>query len=165
MRKLFKIGFICLLGMAFVACQPQAKTSDERQRVATEKLVQQANDQIGMPNIKNFSEKRLAKYIMELREDASLVTYAYTVDMNGNKHLLCESLGYGLPYAVQYVNPVKAKWGHNGAALTIPQAEPNGLFMPDALSATWILCNDGKGGSQPVYVEPSIIVSPFKLVN
>ncbi|NRA88813.1 MAG: hypothetical protein HRU28_15820 [Rhizobiales bacterium] len=47
-----------------MACQPQAKTSDERQRVATEKLVQQANDQIGMPNIKNFSEKRLAKYIM-----------------------------------------------------------------------------------------------------
>lgn len=46
----------------------------------------------------------------------------------------------------------------------MPQSEPNGLFMPDSLSATWLMMIDPDTGEpRPVYVEPLIIVSPFKL--
>jgi hypothetical protein len=45
-----------------------------------------------------------------------------------------------------------------------PQPEPNGLFMPDNVSATWILCLDEENsGVRPVYSEPELIVSPFEL--
>lgn len=44
------------------------------------------------------------------------------------------------------------------------QADPNGLFMPDAAEGTWILLKDPNGTEvKPVYVEPRIVVSPFKL--
>ena len=121
-------------------------------------MVAQANKMVGMPNIVNFTEKRFAKLIYELK-DQEVATYSYFMDMNGNLHFLCESVGYGMPSSVQYVNP--EEYHMNGA--TLPQPEPNGLFMPEGLAATFVLCSDGKGGVRPVYSEPELIVSPFKL--
>lgn len=45
----------------------------------------------------------------------------------------------------------------------MPQPEPNGLFMPDNLSATWVFLVGKDGHPHPVYVEPRIMVSPFKI--
>ena len=46
----------------------------------------------------------------------------------------------------------------------LPQADPNGLFMPSGLSATWLLLIDPKTGDPvPTYVENEIIVSGFPL--
>jgi hypothetical protein len=132
--------------------------TDGQQRAETEKMVAEAHRQTGIPNIRNFTERKFAKMIYELR-DKEVATYSYFMDMYGKLHFLCESIGYGLPYSVQYVNPEKRITG----PLTIPQPEPNGLFMPDGLSATWVLCSDGKGSVKPVYSEPALIVSPFPL--
>ena len=44
------------------------------------------------------------------------------------------------------------------------QAEPNGLFMPSTAEGTWVICAGEKAGDiRPIYVEPRVIVSPFKL--
>lgn len=146
--------------MLFTGCT--SHKSAERQQSADLKQAQnEMQRQVGMPNIVNFQEKKWAKMILEMR-DRAISTYTYTIDMNGNKHFFCNSVGYGLPYSVQYINPMKRvanRWG----AVAIPQAEPMGLFMPSESSATWILCSDKDGGVKPVYVEPQIIVSPFKL--
>jgi len=78
-------------------------------------------------------------------------------------------LGYGLPYSVQFTNPEKIvanKTFCNGGSIfgKLPQADPNGLFMPGGLSATWIMLYDENTEEfRPVYVEPQIIVSPFPL--
>jgi len=46
----------------------------------------------------------------------------------------------------------------------MPQADPNGLFMPEGLSATWVmLWDENTEEFRPVYFEPVIIVSPFIL--
>jgi hypothetical protein len=46
----------------------------------------------------------------------------------------------------------------------LPQADPNGLFMPTSSSATWLMMIDPKTNKpRPVYVEPEIVVSPFPL--
>lgn len=75
---------------------------------------------------------------------------------------LGNSIGYGLPYSVQFTNPEK----YESPGLSLPQADPNDLYMPQGLSATWILLYDKKNKkTTPVYVEPEIIVSPFKLKN
>lgn len=145
--------------------QDNNKAEDEQSRT-TKKIQAEANKQVGMPDIINFQERRFAKMILEMR-DKAITTYTYFIDLNGKMHFICESVGYGLPYSVQYTNPVKIEDDPNGSvdagsAIT-PQAEPNGLYMPDGLSATWVLCADKKGGVQPIYVEPQIIVSPFKM--
>ena len=134
----------------------------------------EANAQIGMPAIKNFQERKLAKMIFELRDQEKLVTYAYIVNhMTGELVFIGKCIGFGLPYSVQYTNPQKVveadhQLGHDLAGINwpivVPQADPNGLFMPEGLSATWLMMIDPKtGDARPVYVEPEIVVSPFPL--
>lgn len=163
MKKLLLL--LPLLVLTLTACEPRTKDAGAKQAEATRKMEAEAERQIGMPDIKNFQERKFAKMILEMRDDA-IATYTYIIDMNGKRHFICESVGYGLPYSVQFTNPEKiAKSYHQGGFAILPQADPNGLYMPDGLSATWVLCSDGDGGVQPVYVEPSIMVSPFKMTN
>ena len=138
--------------------------ADKEQRRATELLTAEAQEQVGMPDIVNFTERRFAKQILELR-DTEIATYTYTMDMNGQLHFLCESVGYGLPYSVQYTNPEYIAYrGSNVGIITLPQPDPSGLFMPQGLSATWVLCADKENdGVAPIYFEPELIVSPFRL--
>ena len=134
--------------------------AEDIQRKQTEQIMMEMNAQIGMPAIKNYQERKLAKMIFELRDKADLVTYAYLVTMNGKLVFLGECIGFGLPYSVQYTNP--QKYTYKGG--TLPQADPNGLYMPEGLSATWLMMRDTETGNvQPVYIEPEIIVSPFKM--
>jgi hypothetical protein len=50
--------------------------------------------------------------------------------------------------------------------VTLPQPEPNGLFMPAAADGTWVMCLDPKDKAvKPVFVEPRVIVSPFPLTE
>ena len=160
MRKLL-LATIALLALS--ACEPQEPSAEKVQAKQTKQLNAEAQRQIGMPDIVNFQERKFAKQILEMR-DKEIATYTYIIDMYGKKHFICESIGYGLPYSVQFTNPEKeAVNGVNGKWGKLPQADPNGLYMPDGLSATWVLCSDGKKGVKPVYVEPQIMVSPFKM--
>jgi len=160
MKKLLLLT-VLLCGLS--ACDLDIPVSAEKDQTRkTEQLQSEANRQVGMPNITRFQERKFAKMILEMR-DKAITTYTYFIDMNGKKHFICESVGYGLPYSVQFTNPMKKEYGANGGSIALPQADPNGLYMPDGLSATWVLCSDGDGGTKPVYVEPQIMVSPFKM--
>ena len=160
MKNLFTGMLFTILFTSTVFCA-WGDSAERDQRRKTVKLMAEANSQIGMPAIKNFQERKLAKFIFELRDKENLKTYAYIVNhMTGKLVHIGDCIGYGLPYSVQYTNP--QKWAAQG--LSLPQADPNGLYMPQGLSATWLLMIDKKTGkARPVYVEPEIIVSPFKL--
>jgi hypothetical protein len=144
------------------------RNTDEKISAQQEQMQSQALAQTGLPGITNFTELKLVKHLYELR-DQKIVTYSYVPDMNGKLWHLCDSIGYGLPYGVQYSNPQRRVfYTPTNAAHSdydLPQAEPNGLFMPASAEGTWITCVDpnGNGQIQPVYVEPRVIVSPFKL--
>jgi len=142
-------------------CDSKPKT-DHKQRAATEKMVSEAHREVGMPGISNFTERKFARQILELR-DTNLATFTYIVDLHGKLHFVCNSIGYGLPYSVQFTNPERLAGQYESSQVTLPQPDPNGLFMPDGLSATWILCDNGEGGVSPVYSEPALLVSPFPL--
>jgi hypothetical protein len=160
--KRFTVISFAALGLA--ACEPEQNTADRTQRQATEKMQGEAVAQVGMPAIVNFSEMRDAKENYELR-DKPQATITYVVDLNGKLHKLCDSVGYGLPYGVQYSNPQKiAASQHNVGYAILPQAEPNGLFMPDSADGTWVKCLDPSDKTvKTVYIEPRVIVSPFPL--
>ena len=144
-------------------------SSDARQRALQEQILREGTAQTGMPAIKNFRERRLLKSILEMRDQEGLSTFTYMYnEMTGGLVFFCDSIGYGIPYATQYTNPAKledASQGSEGIALaTLPQADPNGLFSPAAAEGTWILCKDPAGSDvKPVYVEPRVVVSPFRL--
>ena len=104
----------------------------------------------------------MMKDILELR-DQNTPTTTYIVDLNGNRHKLCDSIGFGLPYATQYTNPQRIS-GDGHGYVTLPQADPNGLYSPASAEGTWVLCvNPKTKKAAPLYIEPRIIVSPFPL--
>lgn len=136
-------------------------SSDGVQRREQEKISKQSNTAVGMPSIVNFQEKKLLKMILEMRDNERLTTYTYIADMNGKLHLLCKSIGYGIPYATQFTNPQRYEY-----QTTLPQADPNGLFSPPSADGTWVLCfNPMTKKTSPTYIEPRIIVSTFPLVK
>ena len=176
MTKYITLALITAVTLFSVGCKDSNPTADTLQREATQQSMQEAQRQVGMPAITNYQERKLVKWIFELRDRADLVTYAYIIDLNGNKHFLGKCIGYGIPYSVQFTNPQKIVEGDKALGydlsgvvnypMVLPQPDPNGLFMPEGLSATWLIMvdpNNPKGDPKPVYVEQEILVSPFKL--
>lgn len=155
---------LVLLALCCTGCIPEVNPdADTIQKQETKKAMGEAVKQVGMPDITKWTELKLARDILELR-DKALPTYAYIVNMHGDLIFLGEAVGYGLPYSVQFTNPQKIADSHvQGGFAILPQPDPNGLFMPDGLSATWVLLKGPDGKVKPVYVEPELIVSPFKL--
>lgn len=153
--------------MALVACDDIPTSIDKKISEQQAQSLQQANQQVGMPGITNFTEMKIVRKLYELR-DQNIITYSYVPDYQGRLWHICDSIGYGLPYGVQFSNPEKhismqsmdTRDGYN-----IPQAEPNGLFMPETAEGTWIICGSAAKPNEiaPVYVEPRVVVSPFKL--
>ena len=154
------LAALCLIPLG--ACNG-TPTSDQNINQANETLANEAASEVGMPAIVNFQEKRMVKMLYELR-DTEVKTVAYIVDLNGKIHKVCDSVGYGMPYAVQYSNPEKQSWGLGSSYTVLPQSEPNGLFMPNQADGTWVMClNPDSKKVEPVYIEPRVIVSPFPL--
>ncbi len=155
-----------LLLVAFTGCSLQ-ETADTEVSKEQEKRMQEAQAQAGLPAINNFQEKKMFKMLYELRDQEDLVCFAYFFNERTGSigQYIGQCLGYGLPASTQYSNPEKmVRYYGGGNRHHIPQAEPNGLFMPEGLSATWLMMIDPTTKqARPVYIEPLIIVSPFKM--
>lgn len=172
MKRKSLLAFLLLAIVTLVACDEppvtEADKADQDQAAVQGKMVEEANRQVPVPGIHFFTEKTIVKEIYELR-DQNLVTYTYIRDMNGRLHHVCDSIGFGVPYGVEFTNPQRhVGWnGTNGYyGYLIPQPEPNGLFPPTQAEATWVLCtdrNDPKATFKPFYIEDRVIVAPVEL--
>jgi len=165
------IGFI---GMGNTGCEENAPNSDTIQRNQQERITREATAQTGMPAIHNFWERKLLKEIYELRDQEGFTTYTYIVAENTGKLIyLGESVGYGIPAATQYTCPMRpatyaeiGKHGQGACGYALPQADPNGLFSPANAEGTWVMMlNPETHKAIPVYIEPRVIVSPFKFAQ
>mgnify|MGYP001413449529 CR=1 FL=1 len=165
--KGFAVLTVVVVAVLAVGCGQDFGNRGDREQVKRQQaLSDQANQQIGLPGITNFTERKLVRKLYELR-DQNVATFTYVVDFQGQLWHLCDSLGYGLPYGVQFTNPERPAWAsetQEAGNITLPQAEPNGLFMPPSAEGSWVICI-GKDAEdfQPVYSEPRVIVSPFRL--
>jgi hypothetical protein len=171
---------IVLLLALLIGCgpTPRQQTSDEKTTQQQEMLNQESAAAIGLPAIKNFREKRILKDIMELCDQDGLVTYTYLENMNpvivhghtalgGKLTYFGETIGYGIPYATQFTNPLRVAKNSETQMqgnVTIPQADPNGLFKPAAAEGTWVLMKETNGKKVlPQYIEPRIVTLTMKL--
>lgn len=166
MKRFIMLLITISCAISFMGAERGCTTNnaEREQQRKTDEMANEVNKQIGMPNIINFQERKLAKMIFELRDQENLICYAYIKsDYNGKLTYMGKCIGYGLPYSVQYTNPMKDHpdtW-----QFSIPQADPNQLYMPSGLSATWLMMIDPKTKkARPCYFEPEIVVSPFKLI-
>jgi len=144
------------------------ETSDSIAQEQTEDAVGQINRAVGMPSLPNATEKRLVKELYELRDDSSLICYAYFQNWEGKFIYYSMVMGYGIPYSAQFSNSEKVvvnKYYSGGSGLygTLPQSEPNGLFVPEGLSATWLITVNGDGMREIDYVEQEVLVRQSKL--
>lgn len=142
-------------------------SSDDIQHAQQEKILQEGTAAIGMPAITHFRERKLLKTIYELRDQADLSTYTYIWSDLKGPIFICHSIGYGIPYAIQFTNPQKVDRVQQGNGYygyyTLPQADPNGLFSPASAEGTWVMCKDPAGNVKPQYIEPRILVMTYEL--
>lgn len=162
---------VFIVFLFLVGCR-DVTTSDSVQAKQTEQALSEAQRQIGMPNVSNFQQRKLMKLIYEMCDKEDLICYAYIKsDYQGKLMFIGKCVGFGIPFSAQFTNPEKLvdRYGRtirNGVHDThiLPQADPNGLFMPTSSSATWLMMVDPKTKKpRPVYIEPEIVVSPFSL--
>lgn len=175
----FVIAFLC---MGVSECDQTGNkkaskdSSDAVQAEQTKQALSEAQRQVGMPNIVNWQQRKLMKMIYELCDKEDLICYAYIKsDYQGKLFFIGKCIGFGIPFSAQFTNPMRIwdlekeggainKFQDAGELQVLPQADPNGLFMPTSSSATWLMMIDPKTNQpRPVYIEPEIVVSPFPL--
>lgn len=161
MRKLTLSAIATVSLFALTSCGLPTDTT-RVEAAKQDQLLAQANNSVGMPAVVNFQEKKILKDIIEMRDRANVRTYTYTQALDGKLVKLCDSVGYGIPYATQFTNPEKR--GEYLESPNLPQADPNGLYSPSSADGTWVLCKDPASDKiAPVLIEPRIVVSQFSL--
>lgn len=151
---------------ALTACKPAEPSSDRRMAAEQERSLQDAVSSVGMPAIKNWREKRLLKMIYELRDQDGLRTYTYVVaQQTGARVFLCDSIGFPINDATGFSSPEKVYTSSGGShSFPMIQAEPNGLFTPDASNSYWVMCLDNdKGKPAPTFITGYPLVTTFPL--
>jgi len=162
MRRYIAVFMACFMLLGFMGCE---ETADMKQSEQTQLLMTEINNQIGLPNIVNFQQKKLMKMVYELCDKEDLITYAYIKsDYQGKLMFIGKCVGFGIPFSAQYTNSMAYAKVRASNWSKMPQPDPNGLFMPTSSSATWLMMIDPKTNKpRPVYLEPEIVVSPFPL--
>lgn len=174
-RVFFVLAFATMIALVSTSCR-RGETSDSKMAEQMEQLQVEGNKAVGVPAISNFLEKKTLKWVYELCDQSDLICYAYLGnEMEGKVgQYLGRCLGYGIPYSAQFSNPLK----YQGVTadkvadfpgksfvfdyVLLPQAEPNGIFKPEGMDATWVIMLDPRTNEpMPVYIEQKIIVSPF----
>ena len=186
MRKL-TLFIVVLACFSLVGCGGTAvQSNDAKIAQQQEGQIAEAYAQVPPAKIVNWNERRMANMIQEMRDQANLQTWTYTKNMDGKYTFVCESVSYGLPYNTRTNNPVHYEylstksgvknpgdtayttddqgnrvWGEHAV---VPQAEPNGLFIPDSARGTWNLCRSPEDGKIHVtYQEEDVAVFPYRL--
>jgi hypothetical protein len=127
--------------------------------------VSQIFAQVGLPSLPNAREAKMSKMLYELRDRNDLIRYAYFYSTyTGKFTYLGKCIGYPIPYATQYSSPTKISYRHGGWT-TVPQSEPNGLFMPSSAEGTWVLLvNPNTRIPEPTYLEERVNVFANQLL-
>jgi len=159
----FCMMFMLCLGLN--ACQQREATSDEKMNQQQEEMSNEAAKQAGMPGIKNFTVKKTMKMILEKQDEAKLVTYAYVYSpMLGKFTYIGTGLGFPIPYSTQYTSPQKIAIEREQWGLTLPQADPTGVFSPAAAEGTWWLkLNPSTKEVEAAYMEERLNVFTSQL--
>ena len=166
------LALLVLLALSPSDSNGCTSTTDEaanQQSQAQAQSLLQANEAVGMPAITHWQERRMVKDLPTRRSETSPSRpHAYLVnEMRGCPRLhQVHRSATGCRTAPQFTAPEKDIYATTSSSVhhNIPQPEPNGLYIPEAAEGTWLLMKDpGSPDVKPVYFEPRIVVTPFRL--
>lgn len=174
MRKfaaLIMVLALSLSAFALTGCDESASTS-----TATTKEAEMVNQQDtiylnGQPvHIYDYSIPRdLFQQFYDYQTKEAVNTYSIISDINGNVYYEGPTMGYPIPYNSQLTNPEKTerhRGDYEGGNVTLPQAEPNGLYTSPTTNATIVMFIDSASGKlMPVYTELNVTCFPFVIKN
>lgn len=165
---------VAIIAAAFIftSCSGTKESADRIQTRQSETSFSEAQREIGLPNVVNWTQRKTLRDIFELCDKENLICYAYFWSPYlGKMFYLGRCLGYGIPFSAQFTNPEKVVQGDHELGYNLagrinypmkkPQADPNGLFMPTSSAATWVIMIDEENNPRPIYAEPELVVSPF----
>lgn len=159
---MFRIGlfsfFMLLLTVILLASGCQNLTQEDMDRRAVNR--QQSQYGIGQP-VPQFDwslERHLVAELYRIR-NKKVATHSVWRSDFGTVEGDCPSIGFGIPYDTSLTNPLRLDSNVRGA-VSIEQAEPNGIFASKNTSATWVMCVSTTGSIEPVYVESKVTVYP-----
>ncbi len=138
--------------------QPSANQQDQNY---TANQMQQY-EKVEPPPFFTFSEPRDVMIQIYEAEMQAHNTWSVWVDRAGIAHG-CASIGYPIMGGTQLTNPSSLSTDGYHYGVTLPQAEPNGLYPPATGAGTWVLCQHN-GQAAPVYVEPEVMTYPWPVV-
>jgi hypothetical protein len=159
MKKLISIILLIGLVFSFTACE---YTAEEKQTQATQQSLAQMNNEIGMPDITEFTAKKTLNQIYKIQDDSKLICYAYHMNEYTGKYVYDgKCMGFAIPYSTQYTNPETRVY--NGSGVTLPQADPDGLYHSSSTAGTWVIMIDEVTGKRNLtFCEPNVVVSEIK---
>lgn len=161
--KKTKLFFILLSVSVMLTALAGCSHYNSKMTKMQQSLTKTAGLKVGFPAVANFQQRRILKLVYEV-SDKPTTTYTYIMDLYGKMHLLCNSIGYAIPYDTQYTNPEQVKYASNNHPITVPSADPDGLYHAPNSKGSWVDCVNPKTKKEAlVYVEQDVTTSPFKL--
>lgn len=147
------------LFLLLIACWDPSQRSVEKSAVDKQQAFYLANQPV--PTFKFSLERARIIELYQARQTASQ-TWSLWRSQTGVIEDSCPSSGYPLPYGVQLTAP-EVREGVSQGAITVPQAEPNGLFTNGVTTtATWVFCIVD-GAIAPTYVETHVTVYTYPI--
>jgi hypothetical protein len=155
MKKFLLASALLVSAISLGACKYDT-SADAMAQAQQEDVQKRAQEEVGIYTPTNFTQKREANLIGQLLDQPNLATLSYTKDIYGKWHCVGHTVGFPLPYATQTTSPEKVSNPYGTQYMTLPQAEPNGLFLPPQADGTWILLVNSKGVVRPTYIEDHV---------
>lgn len=166
MTNLRKCLAVCGLALIFIFCTAEDgcnDTSDQKEHADVERGQAQLVQNQPAPIFQFSLERHIMIELYKARNKAT-TTYSYVQSPFTGK-ILFECVGIGFPIAAttQLTNPMK--WIATG--VTVPQAEPNGMYAPPQSDATFVPCIAPDGGIAPARIEQHVdtYFQPMQEVN
>lgn len=130
------LALVLIAGVSACDSPPKGVSSDQTQTDDQLKRYQ-ANQPIPKFDRSQFRQTAID---VESAQVHGVATTTFFFNM-GVEHpvKVCPSLGFPMPSTAQLTNPEQALWGANGAATTVGQQEPNGVYTGDS-SGTYVVC-------------------------
>jgi hypothetical protein len=162
------IAILVICSLILAACDGgnnpvvQSEVQDS-QRVQSQQQIYQSVQPVP---VFDYSQDRDVLIQIYRAKNETVITHTIvTAYGTGGLIFQCPSIGYAIPADTSLTNPVQmqtqTRRGDGIAAVTIEQAEPNGLFSSDNTDGTYILCVMDNGAISPVYTEMKVTTFPF----
>lgn len=145
---------LAIVSLLLSACADNS-IYEEKIKVLDQQKVYGENQPI--PQFDWSLERDVLIQLYSMRNDA-ISTYTVVVSSFGNLLWECPSIGYPIPADTQLSNP---EFYYSSGGVTLPQAEPNGLYSSKNTVGTWVMCVLDDGTVYPVYTEMNANTFPF----